>query len=315
MSFLFNTSWKLKELLLSNQLIQGPLAGFSAAPFRELFYDFLPPAYSVSEMISAQDLIGKHALNSRYLFRSPKEKILCYQIAGNNPIIMAKAAKQLEDIGANIIDINCGCPKQKIRKKGAGSALLENPSLLYRIVDAVRHAISRPLTIKIRISENDNDFYLAQQLEHAGVDALIIHGRHWRHSYEVPCNFKRIQEIKKEVTIPVIANGDISDLETLKHVSSETHCDAFMISRASTGKPWIYQNLLSNDKKNPNLSLRKQLFLRHIEQLTHLENEHQAVLQSRKLIRYYFRELDGKELQSYYSLNSLTQIENYFIKT
>jgi tRNA-dihydrouridine synthase len=115
-----NSPLLIGSLTIPHRLIQGPLAGYSCAPFRAIFNQFTPPAYCVSEMCSANDVIHKHQANSRYLYRAPEERILAYQISGTDPQIMAQAAGHLQSIGADLIDLNCGCPKNKIRKKGAG---------------------------------------------------------------------------------------------------------------------------------------------------------------------------------------------------
>lgn len=311
MQTFLNTPLTIGTLQLNNRLIQGPLAGFSCAPFRELFYQFLPPAYCVSEMISAQDIVYKHKLDSRYLFRSTKENILCYQIAGTDAVIMAEAAVRLEHLGANLIDINCGCPKTKIRKKGAGSALLDKPVLLLRIVDSIRKAIHIPLTVKLRIQNNDSDLSLAKSLENAGADALIIHGRHWFENYDIPANLLQIAKIKQEVNIPVIANGDIADSYSLQKARQITQCDAYMISRAGTGKPWLYQSLLERNNFSYDAEIQKNLFLNHLQGLASLEGDYKALLQSRSLVRYYFRQLlDQQKLQIFYKLDQFNLIES-----
>ena len=192
MHTIINSSWQIGTLKLPHRLIQGPLAGYSCAPFRELFYQFIPPAFCVTEMSSAIDIIHKHTKDSRYIYRSPLEQILAYQISGNDMHVMAEASLLLQTHGADLIDINCGCPKAKIRKKGAGSALLEEPQKLIQIIKKVREAITIPLTIKIRIQGNENDLILAQQIEDAGADALIVHGRRWIDDYDIHCNLHQI---------------------------------------------------------------------------------------------------------------------------
>lgn len=318
MDKLLESPLTIGSLELPHRLIQGPLAGYSCAPFRELFYQFTPPAYCVTEMISAHDLLFKHKLDSRYLYRSPQEKLLCYQLSGSDANTLAQAARRLSDLGADMIDINCGCPKSKIRKKGAGSALLENPHQLLNIVDAVRAATLTPLTIKIRIQGNQQDLLLAQKLEQAGADALIVHGRHWSEDYDTPCNFSQIAAIKQHVTIPVIANGDISNYQTLMNAVQQSACDGFMISRAGTGKPWLYQTLFSKQEIRFNWAQQKELFMQHLYGLAELENEYKAVLQSKSLIRYYSSyKLSSEQLANFYkstdlkSINSLLTSENF----
>lgn len=311
---MITTPLKIGTLSLPHRLIQGPLAGYSCAPFRELFYQFIPPAYCVSEMISAHDLVNKHQLQSRYLYKAPKEKYLAYQLSGSDPSCLAKAAFYLEQIGASLIDINCGCPKPKIRKKGAGSALLENPQQLVSIIKAVKRAISIPLTIKIRLHGNQDDLTLARQIEQAGADALIIHGRHWQDNYSTSCNLEQIGHIKRVIRIPVIANGDIRNETQLSKAWDISGCDAVMISRAGTGQPWLYQQLLTQQKLNITINHKIHLFMHHLQGLATLENEFKAVLQSKSLIRYYFKnDLRREQLLSFYQLNSLEHI-HLFLK-
>ena len=306
-------TFSIGRLQFPHRLIQGPLAGFSCAPYRQLFNTFVAPAYCVSEMVSAHDVLYKHQLHSRYLYRAPDEKQLCYQLSGSDPAIMSQAARRLEDMGADLIDINAGCPKTKIRKKGAGSALLDRPEHLCAMVREIRQSIQIPLTVKLRIQGDLRDIDVAKALEQEGADALIIHGRRWIDDYDTPSDFSQIAEIKKAVHIPVIANGDIADSQGLKR-ALETGCDAFMISRAGTGKPWLYQQLLDLEGSFcvPTVEARVAYFLEHLEALARLESEYQAILQSKTLVRYYFRqELSVQMLQVYHTLNTISEIEVY----
>ncbi|WP_131778228.1 tRNA dihydrouridine synthase [Legionella bozemanae] len=309
-----NSSLKIGSLTLPNRLIQGPLAGYSCAPFRTLFNHYRPPAYCVTEMSSATDILHKHTGKSRYVYRAPQERILAYQISGTEPYILAQAAQQLQFNGADIIDINCGCPKPKIRKKGAGSALLEDPEQLVRIVKEVRVAITIPLTIKIRIQGNEKDFLLAKKIEEAGADALIVHGRRWIDDYDVASDLHQIAQIKQSISIPVIANGDIHDIHSLHRAIELSGCDAYMISRAGSGKPWLYQELL--EQRNVSVSFMEKcaLFMTHLQGLAVLEDEYKAVLQSKSLVRYYFGKLvDASLLNHFYQLDSLEKMKQFFL--
>lgn len=309
-----NSPLLIGSLSMKNRLIQGPLAGYSCAPFRELFSQFTPPAYSVSEMLSAQDVLTKHRPHERYLYRGKNEKILCYQLAGTDPKLMASAATKLVEIHADLIDINCGCPKPKIRKKGAGSALLENQSQLIKIVSAIRQAIKCPLTVKIRLQGSEKDIQLAKAIAEEGADALIIHGRRWTDDYARPCDYQQIAAIKQTIDIPVIANGDIHDLTSLHHAWRETQCDGFMISRASTGKPWLFQELLTQKTTPLNHATSLSMFMTHLQGLAKLETEYQAVLQSKSLVHYYFKnQLNNEFFSLYYQLKNLHDIENALI--
>lgn len=313
MQALINSPFNIGTLTLPNRLIQGPLAGYSCAPFRALFYQFEAPAYCVSEMSSATDALSKHPPHSRYLYRSPNEKRLAYQLSGHNEQVMAQAALKLQHLGADLIDINCGCPKTKIRKKGAGSALLDNPLQLQQIIKAVREVLSIPLTIKIRIQGNEKDINLAKQIEEAGADALIVHGRRWIDDYDSPCDLTAIAKIKAAINIPVIANGDIHDACSLKQAIEHTGCDAYMIGRAGSGRPWIYQELLNDETIDINYPQKVNLFMNHLKALACLEDEYKAVLQSKSLVRYYFRGmLSQEELTCFYQFRCLSDVACFF---
>ena len=309
-----NSPFSIGHLMLPHRLIQGPLAGYSCAPFRQLFYRYTPPAYCVSEMISAHDALYKHQPESRYLYRAPEEKMLCYQLSGNDPAIVAAAALRMQALGADLIDLNCGCPKAKIRKKGAGSALLDDAPRLLEIVCAVRRAISIPFSVKIRIGGDVNDVALAEAIEGAGADALIVHGRRWTDDYDTPCDLSQIALIKQALRIPVIANGDIADHASLARAIALTGCDAYMIARAGSGNPWIYQRLLAESSGAFDIELRERAscFMTHLQGLAVLESEHQAVLQSKSLARYYFKGLwNETQFSVFYGLSSLRCIQGF----
>lgn len=309
-----NSSWQLGSLTLPHRLIQGPLAGYSCAPFRVLFNQFRAPAYCVSEMSSARDILNKHSPQSRYIYRDPQEQILAYQISGTEKEVLAEVAVLLQEQGADLIDLNCGCPKTKIRKKGAGSALLENPKQLSAIIQAVRQAIHIPLTVKIRIQDNEKNLELVQEIEDAGADALIVHGRRWQDDYDIACNLEQIAKIKQKSKIPVIANGDIRQQADLERAVTETGCDAYMIARGGSGHPWLYQELLQQQKLTINKPKKIQLFIQHLEALAQLEDEYKAVLQSKSLIRYYFRhDLTMEQLAQFYTLTAIEQIKRFLL--
>ncbi len=305
-----NSSFRLGSLTFANRLIQGPLAGFSCAPFRAMYALHQQPAFCVSEMISARDLLRRQP--PRFVHRDPVEHCLAYQLSGDDPQTIAQAAQYLESIGADMIDLNCGCPKAKIRKKGAGSALLHQPQRLAAIITAVKSLISIPLTVKIRIQHSEQDVLLAAAIEAAGADAVIVHGRSWRDDYDTPCDMQQIALIKQSLRIPVIANGDIADETSLRQMINATGCDAYMVSRAGTGQPWLYHNLLNAVQYVPRMETCIEYFMTHLHGLAQLEHDHQAVLQSKTLVRYYFKPwIPREQLQAYYVLDSLGEIEQY----
>lgn len=300
-----------------HNLIQGPLAGYSCAPFRKLFYQYTPPAYCVTEMISAHDLVHNKNFSSRYLWRDPVEKFLCYQLSGNCANTLRTAAQIVTDLGADIIDLNCGCPKPKIRKKQCGSYLLNQPDHIGELIMAMKSATTAPITVKIRVdgdSRETQHLAVAKAAAQAGADALIVHGRHWTEDYQTPCHLDQIKEITSSVTIPVIGNGDVRDIHSLKHMFA-TGCAGVMIARAGTGRPWIFQQLLQEISANPYLPPAFpeliQLFWNHTTGLAQLNNEHTALLESRKLLHYYFHDYFSPEkLQEFYILNNLNDLKN-----
>lgn len=305
-----NSSFQIGALRFANRLIQGPLAGYTCAPYRATFSSFQQPAYCVSEMISAHDFLTRQP--ARFAYRDPREGYLAYQISGYRPDVMSGAAEILQDLGADLIDINCGCPKAKIRKKGAGSALLATPERVVQIVTAIKTKITIPLTVKMRLQGAEQNLIFAKMIEQAGADALVVHGRRWQDDYDSLCDRVQIARIKSAVSIPVIANGDIADLNSLRTMAVDTACDAYMISRAGTGRPWLYQSLLSAESPSWDFAEAVYFFMAHLQGLERLQNEHQAILQSKTLVKYYFRPwLAREQLQTYYPLDSFAKIEQY----
>ena len=312
MSVKIDSHFFIGKLKLPNRLIQAPLAGISSAPFRELFSLYTKPAYAVTEMISANSILANNpTINQRYLSRSSKEGLWCIQLSGNDPKNLAAAIKMCEKYNPDLIDLNCGCPKPKIRTKGAGSALLDSPIKLREIISAMRAATSLPLTIKIRTAGNSNDeSYLeaANIIAAEGADAIIVHARHHSEDYDVPANYAQIKKIAEIVKIPVIANGDISNSVDMQNAFNASAADAIMIGRASIGKPWIYQQLLE-ETPNPHWLERLEVFKLHIANLSSLEgSEFKAVLQARRLLKWYFPELSPSELNSCYVPTTLKDL-------
>lgn len=308
------------NISFTTNLIQGPLAGYSCAAFRRLFYLFQPPAYCVTEMLSAQDLVNNKNRNKRFTCRDPLEKYLCYQLGGYEVQHFRDAALCAVDLGADLVDINCGCPKPKIRKKRMGSYLLDYPEHVAKIIETVKGVITVPVTVKIRIKQNgntqDNTLAMVKMLSEAGADAITVHGRHWSEDYTIPCDLTAIAEIVNSTTVPIIGNGDVCDLDSLSKMSALTRCAGIMVARGGTGKPWIYQQMMLEAQEQafilPNLTQIKSLFLEHIEYLIKIENEPLAILQSRKLLKYYFGKLiNAEKFAAYCALDNINAIPHF----
>lgn len=297
----------LKPLALGNKyfpinVIQGPLAGVSCAPFRRLTWLYGKPAFSCTEMISCKTLIHTPlSMQKRFITKDPDEGPVCFQLSGNNPKELAQAVKIITDAGADLIDLNCGCPVKKIRSKGAGSSLLVNPSLLYQLITAMKQNTSVPVSIKIRVDAGlDHKFNsdVAAVVQDAGADFLTVHGRHWTQHYETPCQYDEIQFFVDKLSIPVIGNGDVACLASLKKMYA-TGCAGVMIGRAGVGQPWLVQQLVSEMKGEqfilPSFEEVGSIYLDHVLRLiTLLGNEKFAIFQARKFAKYYARRLPNK---------------------
>jgi tRNA-dihydrouridine synthase B len=293
------TSLTLKNKTFPVNIIQGPLAGISCAPFRLLTWRYSQPAFSCTEMISCKTLIHQpHALQQRFVKKDAMEGPVCFQLSGSDPNEIAQATKIVTDYGADLIDLNCGCPVNKIRSKGAGSGLLTEPQKLYYLIKAMKQNTSVPVSIKIRVEGNAPEKFnkeLVKVVSDAGADFLVVHGRHWTEHYETPCRHDQIQYFVEQLTIPVIGNGDIACVASLKKMFA-TGCAGVMIGRAGVGQPWLIKKLMAEMRGEeyipPTLQEIGAVFLEHVERLIELlGNEKFVILQARKFAKYYARPL------------------------
>ena len=276
-------------------LIQGPLAGISSAPFRLLATEYSAPAFAYTEMISCKTLI--HAKETPLLLKKWEgEGPLGVQLSGTSPTELAEAVRIVTATGADLIDLNCGCPVNKIRRRGAGSALLSEAGKLFQLINAMKQNTHLPVSIKIRVDGDSPDRFnpdIARAITEAGTDFLIVHGRHWQDTYETPCRYEEIQYFVEALTIPVIGNGDIACEASLRAMLA-TGCAGAMLARATVGQPWLIGRLaatLSGQPfRVPTLEETGRLFLRHASLLSDfLGSERDAVRQTRKFCKYYAR--------------------------
>lgn len=304
----------IKPLQLGNaifpvNIIQGPLAGISCAPFRLLTWRYSQPAFSCTEMISCKTLIHQPILSQqRYVKKDPDEGPVCFQLSANNPTELAEVTKIVTDYGANLIDLNCGCPVKKIRSKGAGSSLLTSPEKLYHLIHAMKQNTHVPVSVKIRVEGSDEKFNaeIARVVSEAGADFLVVHGRHWTEHYETPCRHDEIQFFVNELKIPVIGNGDISCLDSLKKMFS-TGCAGVMIARAGVGQPWLIKKLIAEMQQERFVPLSRQemgaVLIEHVQRLIELlGSEKFAILQARKFAKYYARGWEDR-MEFYQKIN------------
>ena len=294
----------IRELTIGNQtyptnLIQGPLAGISCAPFRRPIWQHSQPAFVYTEMISCKTILHQPtaALN-RFIKIDPTEGPACFQLSSSNSAELAEATKRVTDYGARLIDLNCGCPVKKIRSRGAGSSLLMEPTKLYQLITAMKNNTHLPVSIKIRVEGGSGDMFnaeVARVVAEAGADFLVVHGRHWTEHYETPCDYNEIQFFVEQLTIPVIGNGDTRCIASLKKMFA-TGCAGVMIARAGVGQPWLIAQLTAEMRGEtfalPASTQIGHLFVEHVTELIELlGSEKFAIFQARKFAKYYGRQL------------------------
>lgn len=282
----------------------APMAGVTDTAFRvlvrELLDDDFKGALMFSEMVSAAGVHYRNDKTLAMLETVKEERPMAIQIFGSEPTICAEAAAYVEELGsAVVIDFNCGCPAPKIFKNGEGSALMNNPSLLEKILSAIRRAVSLPISVKIRLGCNQiNAVEVAKRAESAGVDFITVHGRTRDQFYSGTANWAEIAKVKAAVKVPVIANGDVRDFDSLDRILSTTQADGVMIGRAAQGNPWIINRLLkyflTGDKlPPPTIEERAEVMRRHLEKIIFYKGERVGVQEMRSHAAWYTKGLTG----------------------
>jgi tRNA-dihydrouridine synthase B len=285
---------------LKNNLVVAPMAGVTDRPFRQLC-KLMGAGMAVSEMVASNSLLWGSEKTRRRANHEGEVDPISVQIAGADPQMMADAARYNVDEGAQIIDINMGCPAKKVCNVMAGSALLQNEPLVQRIVEAVVRAVNVPVTLKIRTGwdrNNRNAISVARIAESAGIQSLAVHGRTRACGYTGDAEYDTIAAVKAAVNIPVIANGDITTPEKAKHVLAYTGADAVMIGRAAQGRPWIFREIEHYLKTGthlpaPEVSEIHRVLVAHLHDLYAFYGEHTGVRIARKHISWYTKGLAG----------------------
>lgn len=298
----------------------APMAGVADKTFRELCKDF-GAAYTVSEMVSAKGVSMGDRKSEELMTVSEIEHPCAIQIFGNEPETMAQAALTATKMNADIIDINMGCPAPKIIKGGAGSKLMLNPELAGRIIKEVSSAVDIPVTVKIRSGWDNNSINAVQMAEIAeknGAAAVTVHGRTKEQMYAPPVNVDIIKEVKKAVSIPVIGNGDITDVFSAARMYENTGCDLVMVGRGALGKPWLFQQISAYMKKeviipDPPVSQRMLIMLRHIENICNERGMKVGIREARKHALWYTKGLRGsteyrRQMSTLESIEQLQEI-------
>ena len=310
---------------LDNALIVAPMAGVTDRPFRTLCKHF-GAGHAVSEMMTADKTLR---MSKKSLYRANFDGELApisAQIAGSDPEQLAEAARYQVANGAQIVDINMGCPAKKVCNKLAGSALLQDEELVQRILNAVVEAVDVPVTLKTRLgfkNGEENILKVAQYAEQAGIAALALHGRTREDMYLNTARYELIKAVKQSINIPVIANGDIDSPEKAKYVLDYTGADAIMIGRAAQGRPWIFREIehylkTGTHLQAPEITEIREVLLGHLSELYQFYGEYSGCRIARKHIAWYTKGLRDSNAfrQAMYKVESTAEqaqvVSDYF---
>lgn len=296
---------QIGHIQLANNLFAAPMAGVTDRPFRQLCKS-LGAGYAVSEMVTSRQDLWTSLKTSRRANHNGETSPIAVQIAGTDAEMMAAATVYNIERGAQIIDINMGCPAKKVCNKWAGSALMQDEMLALSIVEAVVNAAQAfhvPVTLKMRTGwcqSHKNALNIALAAQNAGIQMLTIHGRTREQGYQGDAEYQTIASVKKALRIPVVANGDVDSPEKAKFVLEQTGADAVMIGRAAQGRPWIFREIAhyleTGEHLAPPLVVElRRLLLSHLEDHYSLYGEYLGVRTARKHIAWYVRGLPGGE--------------------
>ena len=292
---------KIGNLEINGLAVLAPMAGVADRAFREICTSF-GAAYVVTEMVSSKALQFNDKKTGELMELSPAEHPAAIQIFGDEPETMAQAAIKAMAYAPDVIDINMGCPAPKIANNGSGSALMKNPELCGRIVEAVKAAVAVPVTVKIRKgwdSASINAVEVAKICENAGADAITVHGRTRDQMYTPPADWDIIRAVKQAVNVPVIGNGDVDGAQSAAKMLEQTGCDLVMVGRGAMGNPWAFSqiNAYLTDSCRilppPTLSERMLVMLKHVKLICEYKGEARGMCEARKHVGWYMHGLKG----------------------
>ena len=292
---------KIGNVNLQGRAVLAPMAGVTDRAFREVCAGF-GASYVVSEMVSSKGLQYNDKHTSRMMELGDAERPVGIQLFGDDPAVLAFAAKKAMAYHPDVIDINMGCPVPKVAGNGSGSALMKNPALCGEIVAAVKEAVSAPVTVKIRKGwdrHSVNAVEVAKICEAAGADAIAVHGRTRDQMYEPSADWDIIRQVKEAVQVPVMGNGDVTNAQEAARMLQETGCDLVMVGRGALGNPWIFQQInayLTNSCciiPGPGLFERLTVMVKHMERMCQYKGEASAMREARKHVGWYLKGMRG----------------------
>ena len=288
---------KLGPFSFDAPVFLAPMAGVTDTAYRIIAHDMgCPLCYA--EMVSSQGIHFKNERTLSMLASEPAERPLAMQIFAASPEMATEAAAYVEELGtADILDFNMGCPAPKIVKNGEGSALMRDPERATAILTAIRKAVKMPLSVKMRIGWDESSINvvdLAKRAEAAGVDAITVHGRTREQFYRGHADWEKIGEVRRAVSIPVIANGDVRTYDDLDRIREVTGCEAVMVGRAAQGNPWIFRQLthyLRTGERLPGPTMREraEVIVRHLDLLLKYKGDYVGPREMRKHATWYTR--------------------------
>ena len=285
---------KIGNVALSNPYILAPMAGVTDLPFRLLCKE-QGAGLLCMEMVSAKAIQYNNKNTKALLEIHPEEEPVSLQLFGSDPEVISEVAKQIEELPFAILDINMGCPVPKIVRNGEGSALMNQPKLVYEIVSKTVKAIQKPVTVKIRKGFNDesiNAVEIAKIIEDADGAAVAVHGRTREQYYSGKADWDIIRQVKEAISIPVIGNGDVTSGESALAMMRETGCDGVMIGRGAQGNPWIFSELREYEKTGqmparPSNAELKEMMLRHARLQMQYKGDYLGIREMRKHVAWY----------------------------
>ncbi len=292
--------WKIRDVVIPNQTVLGPMAGVTDLPFRLLCKE-QGAGLTVMEMISAKAITFRNYKTAELMKTDPAEKPVSLQLFGHEPEVMAEAVKMIEDRPYDILDINMGCPVSKIVNNQEGSALMKNPALIEKIVAACAENTKRPVTVKLRIGydhAHQNVAECAKAAEAGGASMIAVHGRTRSQMYSGEADWSKIAETVQAVSVPVVGNGDVTDGPSAKRMLEETGCTAVMIGRASQGNPWIFREVnhyleTGEQMERPGHREVIQMLLRHAQLMRGVKGDRIGIQEMRHHAAWYLQGFPG----------------------